>query len=219
MRTLLFSSILLISLFSSSTNAQSCSAHQFSNRLYATCTNLPVLNAFLHWNYHQVNHTVDLAYRHTGVTASNWVAWALNIDGTGMIGAQSLVAFQNSGGIRAYTSPISAFRTQLQEGPLSFGVPTISAEISGNQITIFATLQLPAGRTSFNQVWQDGLVSGNVPQRHALENANRASTGTVDFQTGQVSGEGGGAANTQRKRNVSPFLLFFFFFLGIISTY
>nr|GMD34319.1 cytochrome B561 and DOMON domain-containing protein At5g47530-like [Ipomoea batatas] len=76
------------------------------NRVFATWSNLPVLNSVLHWTYHQFNQTVDIAYLHGGVTTSNWVAWGLNVGGSGMRGTQCLGAFQNSSGsIHAYTSP------------------------------------------------------------------------------------------------------------------
>lgn len=204
LRNLLFSFILVMVSVAGKGYAQTCSTYQFrDNSVYATCIPLPVLNSFLHWNYHQSNHTVDIAYRHTGVSTSDWVTWALNVDGTGMIRAQCLVARQNSSGdIYAYTSPVTGYGTQLEEAPLSFGVPRISAEFRNNEITIFATLQLPTGRTSFNQVWQLGPVSGGTPLRHALDADNRRSTGTVDFLSGQVT-EGGAVGPSMKKRNVS----------------
>lgn len=198
-------SILISLIYLTKTSAQqNCSTYKFNtNNIFATCITLPVLSSFLHWNYHASNHTVDIAYRHTGVTASSWVAWALNPTGSGMSGAQSLVAFRNStGNIHAYTSPVTDYSTQLAEGPLSFGVPKISGEFTNNnEMVIFATLQLPAGRTSFNQVWQNGPVSGNTPQQHSGGDSLR-STGNVDFVTGQVSGDGGAASSQQRKKNV-----------------
>lgn len=222
LRNLLFSFILVMVSVAETGYAQSqnCSAYQFrDNSVFATCITLPVLNSVLHWNYHPSNHTVDIAYRHTGVSTSDWVAWSLNVGGTGMIGAQCLVARQNSSGdFYAYTSPVTSYGTQLEEAPLSFRVPRISAEFRTNEITIFATLQLPTGRTSFNQVWQLGPVSGGTPLRHALETDNRRSTGTVDFLSGQVT-EGGAVGPSLRKRNVShhsfvsftfPILILFF---------
>ncbi|MCD9645394.1 hypothetical protein HAX54_034271 [Datura stramonium] len=201
----LFSSILL-TLFTSS-YAQNCSSHQFrSNNVFATCNSLPVLNSFLHWTYHPDNHTVDLAYRHGGVTDSAWVAWALNPGSSGMVGAQCLVAFSNSSGqIHAYTSPISSYSTGLMEAPLSFRVPRISAEFINSEMIIFATLELPSGRTNFNQVWQNGQVSGQALQVHQRTGDNMRSVGTVDFVSGQTSGATGGgisASSRQRRRNV-----------------
>lgn len=210
-KTVQFSCFLIFCLFASS-YAQNCPPYTFSNgNLYTACTTLPVLNAFLHWNYHQNNHTINIAYRHLEVTASNWVAWSLNLDRSGMEGAQSLVAFFNStGSIHAYTSPIANYGTTLQEGPLSFPVPSIAAEFAGNnQIIIYATIELPAGRTSFTQVWQHGDVSGNTPLRHPTSGDNMRSVATIDFATGATSGTGAASGGSrQRKRNVSITLSF-----------
>ncbi|KAK4372941.1 hypothetical protein RND71_008325 [Anisodus tanguticus] len=202
--SLFFSSILLT--LATSSYAQNCSSHQFtSNNVFATCNSLPVLNSFLHWTYHPANNTVDIAYRHGNVANSDWVAWALNLGGQGMVGAQCLVAFRNSSGqIHAYTSPITSYQTQLREGSLSFGVPRISAEFVNGEMIIFATLELPSGRTNFNQVWQNGQVSGGALQIHGQTGDNIRSTGTVDFFSGQTSGGTGGvsASSRQRRRNV-----------------
>lgn len=122
-----------------------------------------------------------------------------------MIGAQSLVAVvESSGSVRPYTSPVTSYQTSLQEGPLSFGVPSISAEfVEGNQVIIYATLQLPAGgTTSFTQVWQHGPVSGSTPQRHVTTGDNVRSIGSIDFATGASTSGGGGGGSRQRRRNV-----------------
>nr|XP_004243867.1 cytochrome b561 and DOMON domain-containing protein At5g48750 [Solanum lycopersicum] len=164
-----------------------CSSFSFSNnQIFATCMPLPVLNSVLHWTYYPKNHTVDIAYRHGGVTDSDWVAWGLNIDGKMMVGTQCLVAYRDSSGeIHAYTSPVSSYATLLTEGALSFNVPRIEAEYSNNEFIIFATLQLPAGRTSFNQVWQNGaVVAGNILAAHAQSGDNLKSFGSVDFANG-----------------------------------
>ncbi|XP_012830743.1 PREDICTED: cytochrome b561 and DOMON domain-containing protein At5g47530-like [Erythranthe guttata] len=199
-------------LFGSPSQAQNnCSGYTFSDIKYSytTCQQLPVLNSFLHWNYHQSNHTIDIAYRHTGVTPSGWIVWALNParSGLSMIGSQSLVAFVNSttGSIHPYTSPISDYDTTLQPGPLSFPVPSIAAEFTtDNQMIIYATIQLPAGRTSFTHVWQNGVVSGNTPQRHRTTGDNMRSSATIDFSTGTTSNTGaaGTGGSRQRNRNV-----------------
>ncbi|KAK2986009.1 hypothetical protein RJ640_002865 [Escallonia rubra] len=199
LKTVLFSSI-LVSVFVSSC-AQNCSV---SNNIFTSCSNLPVLNSYLYWNYHQANHTADIAYRQTGVTSSQWVAWALNVGGSGMAGAQCLVAFTNSSGlVRAYTTPVNNFSPTMAEGDLSFNVPRISAELNNGEMVILATLQLPTGRTSFNQVWQVGPVSGDTLQEHAQNSANKLSTGTVDFASGSTTtSSSGGVGSRQRKKNV-----------------
>ncbi|KAD4179047.1 hypothetical protein R6Q59_022611 [Mikania micrantha] len=172
--------------------AQNCSSYSFTNNaIYATCVSLPVQNSHLYWTYHPTNGTVDIAYRHAGVPASQWVAWALNVDGRGMIGAQALVALPSSNGsLQAYTSSVTGYGTTLQQSSLSFGVPVIRAENSNGDVVIYATLVLPGGRTSFNQVWQSGPVSNGAPSAHAMASENRNSLGTVDFVSG-VTGAGG----------------------------
>lgn len=202
-KTLVFSCVLFCVF--ASTLAQDCNSYKFSsNNLFSTCSSLPVQNSFLHWTYHSANHTADIAFRHGGVSASQWVAWALNLNGQGMVGSQSLVAFRNSSGVRAYTSPISAYTTSLAEGALSFEVPKISAEfLSGtNEMIIYATLELPKNRTSFTQVWQQGPVSSGAPGQHAQGSENTKSVGTVDFSSGQTTAGGGVGNSKKRKRNV-----------------
>ncbi|KAH6781026.1 Auxin-responsive family protein [Perilla frutescens var. hirtella] len=187
------------------TTANNCPPHSFSGgRTYSDCNSLPVLNAFLHWNYEQSSNSIEIAYRHTGVTTSNWVAWALNPNGGAMIGAQSLVALAApNGSIRAYTSPITSYSTTLQEGPLSFEVPSISAEfVDNNQMIIYATIQLPQGSSSFTQLWQHGDVSGGVPQAHPTTGDNLRSVGNINFATGSTTAGGAGGGSRQRKRNV-----------------
>ncbi|KVI02085.1 cytochrome b561/ferric reductase transmembrane [Cynara cardunculus var. scolymus] len=177
-------------------SAQNCNSYSFTNNaIYATCVTLPVQNSHLYWNYHASNGTVDVAYRHTGVS-SGWVAWALNVDGAGMVGAQALVAlFNSNGSVQAYTSAVTGYATGLQQSPLSFDVPAIRAESVNGDAVIYATLVLPTGRTNFNQVWQMGPVANGAPSAHNLGSENRNSLGTVDFVTGQA-GEGGGVGGS-----------------------
>ncbi|KAI7744111.1 hypothetical protein M8C21_030361 [Ambrosia artemisiifolia] len=184
-------------------SAQDCRSYPFTNNaVYATCVSLPVQNSHLHWNYDSTNRTVDLAFRHTGVSTSNWVAWALNINGNGMVGAQALVALPNSNGsVRAYTSAVSGYTTTLQESRLSFDVPVIRAERVNGDMVIYATLVLPSGRTSFNQVWQMGPVSNGAPSAHPMGSENRNSVGTVDFVSGQTGAGGGVGGNVLHRRN------------------
>ncbi|KAL5854491.1 hypothetical protein ACOSQ4_004293 [Xanthoceras sorbifolium] len=95
LKFMLFASALSHYLFILS-SAQSCNAYLFSNHnTYRTCSNLGVLNSFLHWNYHQTTGTVEIAYRHASMeSAKRWVAWAVNPTRKGMIGSQALVAHQ-----------------------------------------------------------------------------------------------------------------------------
>ncbi|XP_023770087.1 cytochrome b561 and DOMON domain-containing protein At5g35735 [Lactuca sativa] len=184
--------------------AQDCNTYTFSNNnVYATCVSLPALNSQLHWNYHPTNATVDVAYRQTGVSTSQWAAWALNVDGSGMVGAQALVALISSNGsVQAYTSSVTGYATGLQPSGLSFGVPRITAEMVNGDVVIYATLVLPGGRTSFNQVWQVGPVNGGSPAPHRMGSDNANLLGRVDFSTGETSADGGNVGGSrQRRRN------------------
>ncbi|KAI3434179.1 Cytochrome b561 and DOMON domain-containing protein [Psidium guajava] len=182
-------------------SAQTCSNYAFSgNKGFSSCVDLPYLSSFLHWTYDSSANTAQIAYRHASVGASTWVAWAINPTSTGMVGAQSLVAYQQSDGtMRAYTSPISGYQTQLAEGDLSFNVSDISATYASNEIIIFATISPPSNGV-VNQVWQDGPLSSGSPGVHATTGANVQSMGTLNFASGQAAASGGGNSKT-RKRN------------------
>ncbi|XP_076908072.1 cytochrome b561 and DOMON domain-containing protein At5g35735-like [Bidens hawaiensis] len=173
----------LLSSFSVISSAQSCNNFTFSNnQIYATCVSLPVLNSHLHWNY-RANGTVDVAFRHIGATTSQWVSWALNVHGSGMIGAQAIVAVTSStGAVRVYTSAINGYVT-----------------VNGD-LVVYASLVLPNGRTRFNHVWQVGLVNNGVLGIHSLSRDNRNAVGEVDFITGLVKVSGGGNVGGSRQR-------------------
>lgn len=144
---------------------------------------------------------VQLAYRHSSVDTSRWVAWAINPTSTKMPGAQALVAYQQSNGsMRAYTSPISDYQPTLAEGSLSFDVSDQSATYASGEMTIFATITLPGNTTTVNQLWQDGpLTSGGTPGGHGT-GPNILSMGNLDFASGQAGS--GGSNSRLRRKNV-----------------
>ncbi|KAJ6390259.1 hypothetical protein OIU77_024473 [Salix suchowensis] len=199
--TVLFSCTLLISLFMSS-SAQTCKSYTFSgNQIYSTCTNLPQLSCSLHWNYYPSNMTADIAFRKTGASTSNWIAWALNPSGARMAGSQALVAYQHSNGsLYTYTTQVDQ-RGSIVPGSLSFEVPNITADYSGGDMTIFATLKLTSSLVSTNQVWQEGPLSGGSPGPHPTTGENGQSAGTLDFSSGTVTSTGVSSPK-DRKRNV-----------------
>ncbi|KAL3625022.1 hypothetical protein CASFOL_031690 [Castilleja foliolosa] len=185
-------------------NGQSCSNYNFATtQTFTSCTNLPFLNSFLHWNYNQSSKTVQLAYRHVGSTQSRWVAWAVNPTGHGMVGSQAIVAFKKPDGtMRAYTTPIDSYQTKMQPGDLSFRVSDLSATSTKNQeIVIFATLELDENiirSSSVNHVWQEGPLSGDFPAMHGASGSNVKSMGTIDLISGN-SGTGAINSNTKKK--------------------
>jgi hypothetical protein len=213
--TLLFSCFLLISLPVSSL-AQSCGNYSFSNsQEYSACNDLSQLNCSLHWTYHPSNMTADIAFRKTGASTTNWIAWALNPTRQGMAGSQALVAYQQSNStMRFYTTQVDASGS-MQPASLSFGVRNISAEYTGRDMIIFATLQLSASLVSTNQVWQEGPLSGGSPSPHSTTGPNMQSVGTVNFVSGTATSTGGGTSSKARKRNVSGWSINYAVFVGI----
>ncbi|KAK2637467.1 hypothetical protein Ddye_032259 [Dipteronia dyeriana] len=128
-----------------------------------------------------------------------------------MAGSQCPVADQNSTTIHAYTHPIGSGTPQLQEGSLSFKVPSINATFFGTEMTIYATLQLTSDLLSTNKIWQEGLVNGNVPAIHSMTGENALSTETIDFRTGETIALTGSVFNSKlRKKNVSYSILCWF---------
>ncbi|KAL0306017.1 UNVERIFIED_CONTAM: cytochrome and DOMON domain-containing protein [Sesamum radiatum] len=203
----MFRPVLIISVLFSlyiASHAQSCAKYNFaSNQIFSSCNDLPYLNSFLHWNYDQSAKTVKIAYRHTGVSSSRWVAWAINPSGQGMVGAQALVAFQKSDGtMRAYTAPVAGYQTQLQEGDLSFPVSDLSATYARNEIVIFATLKLDGLNSTVNQVWQEGPLSGDSPAMHPTSGPNVQSMGTVNLLSGETGAAAGAGNSKTKKKNV-----------------
>ncbi|OMO93925.1 hypothetical protein CCACVL1_06255 [Corchorus capsularis] len=179
-------------LFTTFAAAEPCANHRFDQgKTFASCTDLPSLNFSLHWNYHSPSHTVDIAIRHGGVDKekppSTWMAWAINPNSKGMVGSQTLVAFQRDDGtMAAYTSPITSYGTQLQQGNLTFPVNGLSSVVNDNEMIIFATLTLPENTTAVNHLWQEGPLVRNVPGIHRLSGSNVGSMGTLDFLSGKI---------------------------------
>ncbi|KAJ4730100.1 Cytochrome b561 and DOMON domain-containing protein [Melia azedarach] len=194
--------IVIFFLSASQSSAQSCKNYAFSDKKkYAACNDLRASNSYLHWNYDEATGTVEIAYRHAGIEPTRWVAWAINPTGNGMIGAQSLVAYRNASGIlRAYTSPVTSYRTRLQEGKLSFQVPNLAADFSNNEVIIFATIILPKNTTTVNHLWQDGPVIGDHLGMHSLSGDQVRSMGTVDLLSGKVVATKGGIPNLRFKQ-------------------
>nr|DAD23593.1 TPA_asm: hypothetical protein HUJ06_025056 [Nelumbo nucifera] len=199
-----FSPVLFLCVFISlflSSSAQTCRSYSFSsNRQFSSCNDLPVLDSFIHWTYDESSQTLQIAYRHTKVSSSSWVAWAINPSSTGMIGSQALVAYQLSNGTAfAYTSPVTSYSTSLAPGSLSFTVSNLSATYVNEEMTIFATLQLPNNSTTLNQLWQVGPLEGDTPSTHLTSGDNVKSKGTLNLLSGGATTTG---SSIRRRRNV-----------------
>ncbi|RDX63969.1 Cytochrome b561 and DOMON domain-containing protein, partial [Mucuna pruriens] len=196
--------LLVLSFVFETSLAQTCRNQTLSNRVFATCRDLPELSAYLHWTYERASGKLEIAFQHAGITStSRWVAWAINPGNNpdqAMIGAQALVAIpQSSGGPRVYTSSIANTNTQLEEGPIRYPVSGLTATYQNNQVTIFATLTLPNDTTSVLHVWQDGPVSGSTPQEHSHESSHQNSREILDLLSGSSTQASGNSR--QKRRN------------------
>ncbi|WOK95466.1 hypothetical protein Cni_G04173 [Canna indica] len=182
---------LFFSLLSNQSRAQnqSCVSESFSsNRLYASCNSLPYLGASLHWNYHPSNGTAEIAFR-APQSASGWVAWAINPNGSGMIGANTFLAFPGSGGgVKVYTTTFSSYAVQasdVKDGSLAFAVYSKQAEYANGYYTIYATLALPSNKTKVSTVWQASTqLQNGVPFGHGTGD-NELSKTSLDFLSGE----------------------------------
>ncbi|XP_074583354.1 cytochrome b561 and DOMON domain-containing protein At3g25290-like [Curcuma longa] len=174
---------------------QSCVAESFSgNELYSSCNSLPYLGASLHWTYHPSNATADVAFR-APQTADGWVAWAINPNASGMLGAQSFLAFPASNGaVTLFTTAFSTYALQpsdVKDENLTFAVYDKRAEYGGGYYTIYATLALPSNSTRVNTVWQASTqIQDGVPYGHAAGD-NELSKTSLDLLSGEVVSAGG----------------------------
>ncbi|GFY99613.1 auxin-responsive family protein [Actinidia rufa] len=190
-----------LALLSSSFSSSPCSDFVFPNdKAFASCTDLPTLNSFLHWTHKPLSRTLEIAYRHTGITSPKWVAWGINPTSPRMVGTQAIVAYQKPDGtMTVYTSPVNGYRTQLHEGELSFPVSDLSASFSNDEIIVFATLEVPDNTFALNHVWQDGPMNGNSLGMHDLSGSHLQSMGTLNLTSGQALASHGGDSNTVLK--------------------
>ncbi|XP_021735206.1 cytochrome b561 and DOMON domain-containing protein At5g47530-like [Chenopodium quinoa] len=164
-------------------SAQTCKNYKFSNqRDFQSCADLPVLEAYLHWNYNSTAETIHIAYR-ASQTPRGWIAWGINPTGSGMVGTQALVAFQDlKGNMKAYTSQIKSYNPSMKPEPLSFPVSELSAEYSNDEMIISALLGPLSNGTTFNIAWQAGnAVSNDIPQSHPHFGPYVRSSGTLNF--------------------------------------
>ncbi|KAJ9169821.1 hypothetical protein P3X46_017971 [Hevea brasiliensis] len=187
MASVSFPNLFLISLFSAAllftpSNSQKCTSQKFkSNKLFANCTDLPVLNSYLHFTYNSSNSSLSIAFVAPPAKPEGWIGWGINPTGTGMLGSQAFVAFKANSSVIVNTYNISSYTTPWTSN-LSFGVWDLSSESDDNNIVIFATVKLPEHAKSVNQVWQVGSsLTGGIPNRHDLAEANLQSKGFLEF--------------------------------------
>ncbi|CAI9768485.1 unnamed protein product [Fraxinus pennsylvanica] len=197
--------LIAFSLISPSYSA-TCNSQTFTNKkLYTFCNDLHSLNSYLHWTYEPANSTLSVAFIAPPASPDGWISWAINPTGTGMVGAQALIAFRDSkGAMTVKTYNIKSYGP-LMESRVWYDVKESSAESSGGMIRLFATLVLPAnGKTMVNHVWQVGSsVTKDVPDKHGFQPENLNSKGSLDL----LKGKGGGISESRtKKKNIHGIL-------------
>lgn len=186
---LLLSFISMIFLSAIAPSMGSCSTRFSNNREFTFCADLPTFSSSLHWTYTASNAALSIAFVAPPAAQAGWVAWGINPSRPAMVGTRALLAYRSSNGsIVAGTYNITGFN--VVPSPIDYRVSDLAAEESGSNFVIFATLQLPAGTTATNHVWQVGSAMGQrgSPVVHAMLPANLNSVGTIDFVRGTAGG-------------------------------
>lgn len=202
----------LLSLLISPSQSTTCSSQTFSNnKLYAHCNDLPSLDSYLHYSYDPGQSTLSVAFIAPPAKPSGWIAWAINPTGSGMLGAQSLIAFRDSAGqMTVKTYNITSYAPPIEESKVWFSVKNATAEYSGSAIRLFATLVLPEKTsTSLNHVWQVGAsVTNGVPDKHAFLPANLNAKGSLNLLSGQSNSGGSSSSSDSRvkRKNIHGIL-------------
>ncbi|KAK3405882.1 hypothetical protein EUGRSUZ_K02101 [Eucalyptus grandis] len=199
----------------------------FTNKVYANCIDLPYLGAYLHYTYNASNSSLAIAYLAAPAPSGEWVSWAINPVGTGMIGAQALMALKlDDGSLAAKTYNCNSYMA-ITESKLSFEVWDLSADQENGMMRVFASVEVPKNATSVNQVWNvGGTVITNQPQIHPLAPANREAKGKLMLNGGGGGGMGPATAPApgpsndgwRVNRNDAGFFMSLIFFIGVIMV-
>ncbi|KAM4077740.1 hypothetical protein ACJW30_12G162700 [Castanea mollissima] len=176
--------ILALTLMVSRTESQTCTSQSFTKgKVFTNCTDLPYLNAYLHWTYNATNSSLSIAYIAPTANPDGWVSWAINPNSTGMAGAQALLAFKFNGVMTIKTYNIVSYNFTTSGFNLSYDVWDLSTENSNGTITIFAQWKLKENTEKVNQVWQvgPGVTPQGWPMKHNYNPENLNSYGTLQL--------------------------------------
>ncbi|CAA7023713.1 unnamed protein product [Microthlaspi erraticum] len=210
-------SFLFLALLTSPSVSQTCKSQTFSgDKTYPYCLDLSELKAFLHYSYDAANTTLAVVFSAPPSKPGGWIAWAINPKSTGMVGAQTLVAYKDpSNGLAVVkTLNISSYST-LIPSKLAFDVWDMKAEEAsrdGGTLRIFARIKVPADLAAMgkvNQVWQVGpqVSPDGMIGKHDFDPPNLVSKGPLDLNGGVISGGGDGEGDSKiKKRNIHGIL-------------
>ncbi|PQQ13794.1 cytochrome b561 and DOMON domain-containing protein [Prunus yedoensis var. nudiflora] len=197
---------LALVLLISPAHSLTCTTQTFTNnKLYSKCVDLPTLKSYLHWTYDSSNSTLSIAFIATPAKSDGWIAWAINPTGTGMAGAQTLLAYKKSdGSMDVKTFNISSY-SSIVESTLAFDVLNTSAESSGGIFRLFAKLKVEM--ESVNHVWQVGpSVSNGFPAKHDFNTDNLQAKGSLSLTGGTTTTTTTTGDSRLKKRNIHGIL-------------
>ncbi|CAG7868855.1 unnamed protein product [Brassica rapa] len=161
---------------------------------FQTCLDLPELESYLHYTYNATNSSLSVAFVAAPSRSDGWIAWAINPTATTMSGSQAFLAYGSGAGAPPVVKTYNITGHNLTEGKLAFDFWNLRAEaLNGGRIAIFATVKVPAGAGSVNQVWQIGgnVTNGRVGV-HPFSPPNLNSRAVLNL-TGTTSTGGGGS--------------------------
>ncbi|WCJ37884.1 Cytochrome b561 and DOMON domain-containing protein At4g12980 [Euphorbia peplus] len=196
------SSLLMMMLISPALS-QKCSSQTFkTNKVYTNCSDLPTLNSFLHYTYNSSNSSLAIAFKATPSKPEGWVAWALNLNGTGMAGSQALVAFKSNGTLIVKKYNIISYSNLSETTKLAVDVWDVSSESdSTGAYVIFASVKVPSSLEKLNHIWQVGpSVMNGFPAKHDFAPANLAAKATLELVASTATAPAG-AGNTSGNSN------------------
>ncbi|EEF29330.1 dopamine beta-monooxygenase, putative [Ricinus communis] len=207
--------IILFSLYNflliSRSYSQTCKTQTFTNNnLYTNCLDLPSLTSYLHYTYDSSNSTLSVAFLSSPSSSNGWISWAINPTGTGMAGAQALVAYKDSkGAMTVKTYNISSYTSDsVVQQKLAFDVWDERAEEENGVMKMYAKIKVPAdlsAKGTANQVWQVGpsVDDKGVLKPHPMGASNLNSKGTLALNGGdQTTVVTGGVDSRTKKRNI-----------------
>ncbi|GLU08022.1 hypothetical protein SLE2022_249520 [Rubroshorea leprosula] len=183
MASMSFPSLILFLSFWVSLMSPVCSLNCTSEKLpdskktFVNCSDLPTLNATLHYTYDATNSSLSVAFVAAPATPEGWTAWAINPTGTGMLGAQALIALKSKGSLLVKKYNLSSYSSIQEVDKLSFDVWDLKVESgTSGKYVIYASLKVPDRVEKLNQVWQVGANATNGrPEKHAITTENLGS--------------------------------------------
>ncbi|KAH7517624.1 hypothetical protein FEM48_Zijuj09G0084500 [Ziziphus jujuba var. spinosa] len=177
-----------------------CTSQKFTNKkIYANCSDLPVLSSYLHWTYNATNSSLSVAFVAHPPNPDSWVGWGINPTGTGMPGAQALVAVkQSEGSFVVKTYNLSSYKS-IMPANLSFDVWDKSAEYANGTVTIFASVKVPKDAEKLNYIWQVGPgvnKTNGFLIVHDFKPANLASKATLSLVANTSTTDGNNSTSS-----------------------